>query len=57
MNNEARGATGEDNDPLHLLSKQEFRDRTRHLCPDIDDQEFDRLWQEFQTKKHIKSLN
>lgn len=51
-----RSAPGEDLEPLSLLSKQEFRDATRHLVSLTDD-EFEALWSDFQEQKRKRSMN
>lgn len=57
MNNQMiDGATGEDLEPLNLMSKQEFRDATRHLV-NLSDENFETLWAEFQEQKRKRSLN
>lgn len=44
-------------DPLHVLTKDEFRDVCRKLRPDITDEEFDESWEAFRTMKCAKKLN
>ncbi len=44
-------------DPLHVLTKDEFRDVCRKLRPDISDDEFDDSWEQFQQMKALKKLN
>lgn len=48
---------GEREEPLNQLTKQEFRDYTRHLNPEMTEQQFDLLWAKFQEIKKRKSLN
>lgn len=47
---------GEKNQPLNELTKQEFRDATRHLSPMTDD-EFDKAWQDFQDIKARRGMH
>lgn len=48
---------GEDLEPLDILDKDEFRERTRSLVPDMTDEQFDARWQDFQNRKQARSLN
>lgn len=47
---------GEQAQPLNELTKQEFRDATRHLSP-MTEEEFDKVWQEFQHAKAKRGMH
>lgn len=47
---------GENLPPLDQLTKQEFRDRTRHL-KEFTESEFDKLWAQFQKTKKLKGMH
>jgi len=49
--------TGEHLDQLNELTKEEFRDRTRHLVPDMSDEQFEKHWEEFQKQKAQRKLH
>lgn len=39
------------------MCKFEFREVARRLCPDLTDEEFDDLWDEFMHERWIRSLH
>lgn len=41
---------------LHEYTKDEWRDVARNVRPDLSDEEFDRMWDDFQEMKARKAL-
>lgn len=42
---------------LYEFDEDEWRDVCRYLRPELSDEEFTRLWNEFQTAKAARQLN
>ncbi len=48
---------GENNEPLNLLTKEEFRAVAKKLDKKYTDERFNKQWQEFINTKHYKELS
>ena len=48
---------GENNEPLNLLTKEEFRDVAKKLDKNYSDEKFNNDWDNFIKTKHYKELS